>query len=520
MKTRVGPYEIRERLGVGGIGEVYEALDSMLGRPVAIKALRAEFSADPVFVERFRAEATNLARLLHPNVATLFALHAEDGQLFMVMELVRGRMLETVIQEGGRMETGACLKIVGQAVAGLSYAHRMGLIHRDIKPANLMITESGLVKIMDFGIARLRGTQRMTRQGEMIGTLAYMAPEQLKGGEGDERSDIYSLAIVVYEMLSGRVPFTADSEYDLIRAQVEQPPPPLTGIDPAVAAALARALAKRPEDRFATVAEFGRAIGADPEGVVSGPPAAVVKRPARPSAVMTPMVALGAAAALLLAVGGWILWDTTRPAPPAKAEAKAAPPPPLPAAAPAPVVTPMAGSAPTSMIAAVAAPPQDVTPSRPPERGQAPEEVIPHQPDLPAVTTPAATPAISAPAKAKATTAMTSIQGTVSDIRDNSTFTVGGRQVQLFGINAAQGPTGVLQGVLQSSGGHAMCTAVGGQGGQGPVIVAKCVTRKGADLAMAVLTEGGARASGGAPLEYRNAEMVARRRGTGMWSGN
>ncbi len=274
----IGPYEIHEQLGKGGIGEVYAGVDQLLGRPVAIKALRPEFSRDRGFLERFRGEATNLARLNHPNITTLFSLHKEGDELFMVMELVRGNTLEAILGKAGRLGVRECLAIMAQTVAGLSYAHRMGVIHRDIKPANLMVTDSGLLKIMDFGIARIQGSQRMTRQGDLIGTLAYMSPEQLQGAEGDARSDLYSLSMVLYELLSGNCAFNATSEYELIRAQVEQRPPPLAGqvpdLDPNVESVMMRALAKKPEERYASVDEFGRALGA---AAIQGEAADIVK---------------------------------------------------------------------------------------------------------------------------------------------------------------------------------------------------------------------------------------------------
>jgi hypothetical protein len=261
----IGPYQIVERLGRGGIGEVWAGVDTMLGRTVAIKVLRSEFSQDPMFVSRFRAEATNLARLHHPNITTIFTLHREGEQLYLVMELVHGRTLEDILLRSTRLDPAQCRAVMAQVIAGFDYAHRMGLIHRDIKPANLMVTDQGLVKIMDFGIARLRGSERMTRQGEVVGTLAYMAPEQMKGAEGDERSDLYSLGVVLYEMVSGQVPFTATSEYELMRAQVEMPPPPLASlmgtVDPGIEAALIQVLAKAPEERFASMEAFGRALG-------------------------------------------------------------------------------------------------------------------------------------------------------------------------------------------------------------------------------------------------------------------
>jgi hypothetical protein len=293
----IGHYEILELLGSGGIGHVYAALDQDLGRTVAIKALRPEFSGDPSFVERFRAEAGSLARLNHPNITTLFSLHRQEQELFMVMELVRGQTLEALLGRVRRLGARECLAVIAQTAAGLSYAHRMGVIHRDIKPSNLMLTDSGLLKIMDFGIARVRGSQRLTREGSIVGTLAYVAPEQVKGGEGDERSDLYSLACVLYEMLSGGPPFHSDSEYELLRAQVETRPDPLSvrpkDLDPKVERVLMRALAKNPTERFASLDEFSLELGA---AAVQGEAADILRnslltsvmRPAETRLIMQP----------------------------------------------------------------------------------------------------------------------------------------------------------------------------------------------------------------------------------------
>ena len=263
----IGRYEVTGLLGKGGIGQVYEARDTQLGRRVAIKALRPEYSADQAFLARFQAEAAALANLSHPNIAGLYDLLPLDGQLYMIMELVRGHTLEAVLARCKRLGVRESLAIVAQTAAGLSYAHKQDVIHRDIKPSNLMLTESGVLKIMDFGIARVRGSQRLTRAGSIVGTMTYVAPEQIKGGEGDEQSDEYSLACVLYEMLSGDPPFQGETDYDLIKAHVEGRPPPLVERIPDVPApveqALMRALAKAPEERFASIEEFSRALGAE-----------------------------------------------------------------------------------------------------------------------------------------------------------------------------------------------------------------------------------------------------------------
>ena len=261
--VRVGPYQIIELLGEGGVGRVHAAFDSILEREVAIKSLRPELLDDKSFVERFRSEATHLARLNHPNITTLHSLFSEGRNLYMVMERVRGRALEERLRSAP-LAVRDSLALITQVADGLAYAHSMGVIHRDIKPANLMITDSGLVKIMDFGIARARGSQRLTRDGGMVGTLPYMAPEQLCGEPGDERSDLYGLAIVLYEMLAGHVPFAAASDYALMQAQIHAQPPRLRRPDLAahVESALLQALAKKPEHRFGSVQAFANALAA------------------------------------------------------------------------------------------------------------------------------------------------------------------------------------------------------------------------------------------------------------------
>ncbi len=271
MKGRnIGPYLIEGLLGAGGIGQVYAALDQDLGRRVALKALRPEYSQDPNLLERFRNEAASLARLSHPNITMLYSLFRqvkEDQQsVYMVMEIVDGATLEGLLRSLGRINTQGCLAVMAQATLGLSYAHAAGIIHRDIKPSNLMVNAAGLLKITDFGIARAQGSQRLTRHGTLVGTLSYIAPEQIKGHEADERSDLYSLACVLYEMLSGEKPFSGTTEYELIRAQLEAEPRPLTEtlpeLEPALAEAIGRALAKDPCERFASLTEFAQAIGA------------------------------------------------------------------------------------------------------------------------------------------------------------------------------------------------------------------------------------------------------------------
>lgn len=265
--SRVGSYLISKRLGEGGVGEVFKGVDVMLKREVAIKVLHPEFAADPIFVERFSREAQLHAQLSHPNVATVHAfLHQGDKQ-FMVMEFVAGISLDEFIRSGGPVPLTRALGIFRRALDGIEHAHRNGIVHRDIKPANIMLADSGAVKVMDFGIARaLDSHEQLTRHGQVAGTAKAMSPEQIRGAEADVRSDIYSLGIVLYTLLAGRAPFDADSDIALMKAQLEQEPPPLRAhaadVPPEVEAAVMRALQKNPSDRFQTVGEFSRALDA------------------------------------------------------------------------------------------------------------------------------------------------------------------------------------------------------------------------------------------------------------------
>ncbi|MGH9939473.1 MAG: serine/threonine-protein kinase [Blastocatellia bacterium] len=260
----IGNYRILAKIGEGGMGEVFRGFDLMLEREVAIKALRPELARQPQVVERFRAEAVTLARLNHPHIATLHNFLRHNDDYLMVMEFVRGETLESVIQRHGALALGQSLRLFGQALEGIAQAHTLGVIHRDLKPSNLMLTETGAIKVMDFGIARVLGSARMTRTGRILGTIQYMSPEQVHGQEGDARSDLYSLGIVLYEMLTGRVPFSSQSEFELMRAQIEDPPPPprefAEHIPEAIERIILRALAKNPAERFQTAEDFHAAL--------------------------------------------------------------------------------------------------------------------------------------------------------------------------------------------------------------------------------------------------------------------
>jgi len=263
--STVQKYRIVRELGAGAMGAVYEAVDTLTERPVAMKVLRAELARQPELIERFRSEAVTLARLNHPNIALLYDFFLEGGDYYMAMEFVRGKSLEKMIQQERCLDANLAGSIMRQTLDGLGHAHSMGVLHRDIKPGNIIVTEDMRVKVADFGIARVLGSSRMTRTGRIIGTLEYISPERIQGDEADPRSDLYAAGVVLYEMLTGRLPFTGTTDFELIKAHMEQQPPPLGQVlgSNAVAnwdAIIARAMAKSPAERFQTADEFSQAL--------------------------------------------------------------------------------------------------------------------------------------------------------------------------------------------------------------------------------------------------------------------
>jgi serine/threonine protein kinase len=261
--TTVGKYRIVEKLGRGGMGTVYKAVDETLDREVAIKVLNPDLT-DDVVLKRFRAEAVTLARLNHPGIATIYELHHQGDDVLMVMEFVRGETLHDLSDRLGPLNPPQAAHLCMQVLDALAHAHRGGVVHRDLKPANVMITESGSIKVMDFGIARVLGSEHFTHGGYMMGTPAYMAPEQVLGREIDGRADLYSVGVVFYRLLSGRLPFSADTAISMVQMQISEPPTPIASVRPDLpvwcTTLVERALAKSPSDRFQSAEEFRSAL--------------------------------------------------------------------------------------------------------------------------------------------------------------------------------------------------------------------------------------------------------------------
>jgi eukaryotic-like serine/threonine-protein kinase len=218
----VGQYKVTGKLGSGAMGTVYSGVDTQLGREVAIKVLMPEISRNADLVDRFRREATTLARLHHGNICSVYAFLEYQGEHLMILQYLQGRTLEDVIHEDGALGAEKASTYCKDVLSGLAEAHAAGVVHRDLKPANIMITPSGKAVIMDFGIARVRGEKRATREGMTVCTIEYASPEQIRGEDVDARSDLYSLGLVYYEMLEGRSPYSAATEYEWIKAHTQQ----------------------------------------------------------------------------------------------------------------------------------------------------------------------------------------------------------------------------------------------------------------------------------------------------------
>ncbi|MGB3100032.1 MAG: protein kinase, partial [Solirubrobacterales bacterium] len=274
-------YELGDRLGSGGMSTVYKATDKVLERTVAVKVLAEHLSDDEKFVARFRREALAVAKLVHPNIVQVYDTGVDGGRHFIVMEYVTGRSGAQLLQRYGQLEPRIAVDIAAEACAGLEYAHKQGIVHRDVKPGNLMVIggpasaagekEAMTVKIADFGIARAAEQTRLTQVGSVVGTAAYLSPEQSRGEEATGISDVYSLGVVTYQLLTGRLPYEGNSLAELaIRRENERPLPPSSyepDVPPELSAAVLRALESAPEDRYADALDLAAALRAGLDGI-------------------------------------------------------------------------------------------------------------------------------------------------------------------------------------------------------------------------------------------------------------
>jgi len=280
-----GRYRLEEPVGHGGMAQVYRATDQVLNRTVAVKVMAPHLTRDPTFVRRFEREAQSAAGLSHPGVVAVFDTGVDDDLHFIVMEFVQGQTLAELLREGP-LPPDQALGIAGDVASALAAAHATGLIHRDVKPGNIMVTPAGAAKAMDFGIARAIATDTVTQTSSLLGTAAYLSPEQAAGEPLDARSDLYSLGVVLYEMLTGRPPFIAESPVAVAYMHISQKPDPPSRAYPALGpqtdAVVMRALAKAPSDRYATAEE----LQADLQALATGraPP------PAMPTTTTAPIV--------------------------------------------------------------------------------------------------------------------------------------------------------------------------------------------------------------------------------------
>ncbi|HET6600322.1 MAG TPA: Stk1 family PASTA domain-containing Ser/Thr kinase [Gaiella sp.] len=340
-----GRYRLERKLGGGGMADVWLAEDQELGRKVAIKMLHDRYANDTQFVERFRREATHAAGLSHPNVVSIFDRGEAGGSYFIVMEYVEGRTLKELIVTRGPCPVPVAISYVRQVLAALRYAHRNGIVHRDIKPHNVLVDHEGRVKVADFGIARA-GSSQMTEAGSIIGTAQYLSPEQARGAPVDESSDLYSTGILLFELLTGKVPFTGETPVEIAMKHLSQVPPAPSSIRSEVPHDLdlvvLRALAKEPADRYRSAKEMDRdlelvgrgdAVGPETEEaatmVLRGESTAETSVQPRPAGyggderyrayegqVKTGRAwwpwLVAAAAAIALGIGGWLLYDNIR----------------------------------------------------------------------------------------------------------------------------------------------------------------------------------------------------------------
>src|SRR5580704_11869817 len=261
-----GRYRLEGRLGFGGMSTVHLAMDMRLERQVAVKLLAEHLADDPTFVSRFQREAQAAARLVHPNIVQVFDSGRDErtDQYFIVMEYIEGYSCAEILRDDGWVEVEEAISIIDQACEGLHYAHRHGVVHRDVKPGNLLRAREGEVKLADFGIAKATEQSSITQVGSVLGTAAYLAPEQARGEEAGPRADLYALGVVTYQLISGRLPYEATSLTELALKQQQQAPARLdslvAAVGPELADAVEVALALDPRDRYHSAREMGSAL--------------------------------------------------------------------------------------------------------------------------------------------------------------------------------------------------------------------------------------------------------------------
>ncbi|HEX5215596.1 MAG TPA: serine/threonine-protein kinase [Vicinamibacterales bacterium] len=356
----IGKYRVLDRVGRGGMGTVYRALDETLHREVAIKVLNADLN-DEAVAKRFRAEAVTVARLNHPGIATVYELFQHDGQWLMVMEFLRGETLEALVSRKGALPVTQSAGLCMQALSALAHAHSLGVVHRDLKPANMILSDTGVLKVMDFGIARVAGTEHLTSAGFMMGTPAYMAPEQVVAGDIDARADLYAIGVVLFHLATAKLPFKGKTPFEMAQSRLYGAPTPIRDLRPDAPEWLGRvleiALTRDPEGRYHSAPLFHEALrrgvaelpldtpyaGAlPPELVVTAAPntlRTLASPPVDPSTAMTiapesmaamaaatavtmpptprrrlPMVPVAAAAVVIAAIVVWLIQRAT-PAP-------------------------------------------------------------------------------------------------------------------------------------------------------------------------------------------------------------
>ena len=295
-----GRYRLEGRLGFGGMSTVHLALDQRLERQVAVKLLAEHLADDPAFVSRFQREAQAAARLVHPNVVQVFDSGRDEntGQYFIVMEYIAGSSCAEILRDDGWVEVHEAITIIEQACEGLYYAHRHGVVHRDVKPGNLLRSIEGEVKLADFGIAKATEQSSITQVGSVLGTAAYLAPEQARGEEAGPSADLYALGVVTYQLISGRLPYEATSLTELALKQQREEPAMLdaivAGVTPELAEAVAISLALDPLDRYQSAREMGRALTDGLNGIA---PAARAAQPGNAPATQATRLLASAPAA-------------------------------------------------------------------------------------------------------------------------------------------------------------------------------------------------------------------------------